>query len=130
MTLKNKDSGIEKPKLLYVDSEESLRCLFSQELLLEEFEVLTACDSDEALSILANDSFLQMVITDSKIQPMDITEFITQIKSTRVDVSVIVTSGGDVKKADVFDAGANGFILKPYVLSELILKIKKSCKKL
>ncbi len=114
-----------------VEDDEAVR--ETQKRLLESDQHLSVVgevsSGEEALKFLET-SKVDIVTTDLLLPGMSGIETITQIKSQYPAVKVIVLSayGGDLMERSV-QAGADGYVLKPYateILVERILSIAKN----
>lgn len=118
-------------RILMVEDDEAVR--ETQKRLLESDQHLSVVgevsSGEEALKFLET-SKVDIVTTDLLLPGMSGIETITQIKSQYPAVKVIVLSayGGDLMERCV-QAGADGYVLKPYAtetLVERILSISKN----
>ena len=118
-------------RILMVEDDEAVR--ETQKRLLESDQHLSVVgevsSGEEALKFLET-SKVDIVTTDLLLPGMSGIETITQIKSQYPAVKVIVLSayGGDLMERSV-QAGADGYVLKPYateILVERILSIAKN----
>ncbi len=87
------------------------------------YRVLLAADGSEAIKLYRKHrSEISLVLLDMGLPQMSGSEVISELKILNPAVKVIVTSGylePDLKKS-VFEAGANGFLPKPFLGSELL----------
>ena len=118
-------------RILMVEDDEAVR--ETHKRLLESDQHLSVVgevsSGEEALKFLET-SKVDIVTTDLLLPGMSGIETITQIKSQYPAVKVIVLSayGGDLMERSV-QAGADGYVLKPYateILVERILSIAKN----
>ncbi len=112
-------------RILMVEDDEAVR--ETQKRLLESDQHLTVVgevsSGEEALKFLET-SKVDIVTTDLLLPGMSGIETITQIKSQYPAVKVIVLSayGGDLMERSV-QAGADGYVLKPYATETLVERI-------
>lgn len=113
------------PKLLIVDDDATMVSLLKTLLELDGFEVTPSTNPDRAL-----DNIRQLrpdlVIMDVFMSSRDGLELLRQVRaSTELGhTPVIMTSGMDVSDR-AREAGADGFMLKPYSPPDLIALIRQ-----
>ncbi len=117
---------VEKNKVLIVDDEATLRNVLSQELESEGYDVLCACDGDEALELLKKKTF-DIILLDIKMPRVSGFEVLKFIKSKMPQVKVIMlTAFADLKNAiESKKLGAEDFISKPYDLIDLLSTMER-----
>ncbi|MBA4313135.1 MAG: hypothetical protein C0417_10955 [Chlorobiaceae bacterium] len=116
----------EKSRILVVDDEEALRTVLSSELVNAGYEVDTASDGDDAISIVQNKRF-NLVLLDIKMPKVDGFEVLKFIKKNLPTVKVIMLTGfADLKNAiESKKHGAEDFVSKPYDLVDLLTTIER-----
>ncbi len=119
-------------KVLVVDDEMMNRDLVCKILRKEGFFVIEAVNGKEALSILKNDR-VDLVLMDLMMPVMDGFEAIEAIREeSRYDklplIAVTALSDGETRQK-VLSLGADGCILKPFVLFELVESVKRAIQK-
>ncbi len=92
------------------------------------YTVLTASGGKEALSVYGQDrEKIELVVLDMIMPAMSGGETYAALKEINPEVKVILSSGysmnGDAVK--ILDQGCNGFIQKPFTISELSSKIRE-----
>ncbi|MGA2625035.1 MAG: response regulator [Bacteroidota bacterium] len=112
--------------ILVVDDEEALRTVLSSELASEGYQVESASDGDEAISIVQNKKF-DLVLLDIKMPKVDGFEVLKFIKKNYPQLKVIMlTAFADLKNAiESKKLGAEDFISKPYDLVDLLTTIER-----
>ncbi len=115
-------------KILAVDDSASMRQMVSFTLKSAGHEVIEAADGEEALG-KARTSKVDLVLTDVNMPRMD---GITLIKELRklpdyrfVPILTLTTESGADKKMAGKQAGATGWIVKPFSPDQLIATINK-----
>jgi signal transduction histidine kinase len=111
-------------RILIVEDEESLRCLFA-ESLRDRYQCTTASNAQEALDLLAKEEFA-LVISDVQMPGLSGIELLRKIVSSFPDVAVVIVSGVD-RSQRVIDAlrlGAFDYLIKPCDLDVLQLSIE------
>lgn len=106
-----------KPTILVVDDEKEICDLFNEALTQEGYEVVTATDGVEALS-LGRQSRLDVALLDIKMPGMDGIEVLQKLREVKKDVEVIVLTGyGTLKTAkEAMRLGAYDYLTKPFDL--------------
>ena len=110
--------------VLVVDDEVLIRDLLGDTLQAIGYEVETAEGFDAAVKILKGKN-IDVVITDIMMPVKSGVDLIKLIKEQYPQVPVLAISGKGVPQQSVFDAGADGFLTKPFrigVVEELIEK--------
>jgi DNA-binding NtrC family response regulator len=114
----------ETTKILVVDDEEMMR-----DFLLEVFaehEPLGAADGEEALELLAQQSF-DLVISDLKMPGVDGLELLRRIKERDQGTEVIIITGFASRQtaSDCVTAGAAEFLRKPFTINQIKKAVDK-----
>ncbi len=114
-------------KILIVDDEEHLRKIMSIMLGKRGYLCRTAASGQEALSILAEESF-DAVLTDMKMPGLDGLELLARIKEDNPEqVVVMLTAHGTLDTAvQAMKAGAYDFLAKPFKEDEIVLVLEKA----
>lgn len=112
--------------ILYVDDEEVLRILVSDQLANRGFNVETADDGDTALEILEKKQF-DMILLDIRMPRMNGIEVLKMIRKRKIASRVIVlTAVSDLAVAiEAVKNGANDYLTKPYELNTLVDSINR-----
>ncbi len=116
-------------RILIVDDEEPIRTLFAS-CLGERYSCVTAADAQEALVLLAADTFA-LVISDMQMPGLSGVELLRRITEQFPDTAVIMASGVD-RTQRVLDAvrlGAFDYLLKPCDLDVLELSVERALEK-
>jgi len=114
-------------QLLIVDDSRAALALLKVALEMAGYEVLTACNGLEALSIL-REGDCRMVVCDWEMPEMDGLEFCESVRSEdlgRYIYTILLTARegtGNVVRG--LTAGADDFVSKPYDISELTGRIR------
>lgn len=115
---------------LIVDDSLTMRNMVSVAMKKEGFDVLLAKDGVDALKVL-EDQTVDIIITDINMPNMDGIELIRMLRESPetkfTPILVLTTEGGDnVKKAGK-EAGASGWVVKPFNPEVLCSAVKKVC---
>jgi two-component system cell cycle sensor histidine kinase/response regulator CckA len=113
--------------ILLVDDESSIRDLASRVLLKFGYTPITATSGEEALEIYSNrKDEIDLVVIDLGMPGMGGHKCVQKLLKLNPDIKVIIASGysinGQVK--DTLQAGAKGFVGKPYQIQELLGKVR------
>jgi len=116
----------EKASILIVEDEPKMRRLLELQLADEGFQAQAAADAEAALRLLAKDPF-DLIITDLKLPGISGLEFLQTVKRLNGNLPVLMmTAHGSVESAvEAMRAGASDYVLKPFSLAEMVLKIRK-----
>ena len=115
-------------KILIVDDSESIREVVSFTLETEGFDVLIANDGTDALKFLDGRE-IDMIITDLHMPEMDGITLIKHVREMdayqRIPILFLTTESQTAKKMEAKEAGATGWIIKPFVPAKLIAALQK-----
>ena len=115
---------------LTVDDSKTIREMVSYTLKTAGFEVLEAEDGVHALSVLGEQK-VHVIITDLNMPNMNGIELISNLrKKTQyqfVPILMLTTEADDSKKSEGKQAGATGWIVKPFNPEKLLQVVKKVC---
>ena len=92
-----------------------------------EYTVTFSSDSQEALGLISENQF-DIVITDINMPNMDGIAFIKEVKKTKfkfVPILVLTTEAQEEKKKEGQQAGASGWLVKPFNSEQLINIVEK-----
>ena len=114
--------------ILIVDDSESIREVVSFTLENEGYNVLVAVDGQDALKHLKGNP-INLIITDLHMPIMDGIELIKEVRSMdaykSIPILFLTTESQAAKKLEAKEAGATGWIIKPFVPAKLIAAINK-----
>ncbi len=114
--------------ILIVDDSESIREVVSFTLENEGYNVLVAIDGKDALKFL-DGTQIDLIITDLHMPNMDgiglIKEVRTMADYQHIPILFLTTESQAAKKMEAKEAGATGWIIKPFVPAKLIAALKK-----
>lgn len=115
-------------KVLAIDDSRTIRELLSMALGKAGFEVVTAVDGVDGVGTF-QDAAADVVITDINMPNMDGFGVITSIRggdvNNKVPILVLTTESGAELKARAREAGATGWIVKPFDDVGLISALKR-----
>jgi two-component system chemotaxis response regulator CheY len=114
--------------ILIVDDSESIREVVSFTLENEGYNVLIAVDGTDALRFL-DGTPIDLIITDLHMPEMDGITLIKEVRKMpayqRIPILFLTTESQAAKKMEAKDAGATGWIIKPFVPAKLIAALNK-----
>ena len=114
--------------ILVVDDSESIREVVSYTLQNVGFKVLLGVDGKDALKHL-NGTSINLIITDLHMPEMNGIELIRKVRQmvdyARIPILFLTTESQVAKKMEAKEAGATGWIIKPFVPAKLIDAINK-----
>jgi len=114
-------------RILIVDDENEARILLTRILEKLEHEVVSAANGAEAWDILQNEQ-IHLVISDWIMPRMDGLELCRRIRATKLEryIYVIMLTAKNNKNEIIegMTAGADDFIVKPFDISELDVRIR------
>ncbi|MGB2815357.1 MAG: response regulator [Dehalococcoidales bacterium] len=116
-----------KTRVLVVDDEETVRVLLQRILQAAGYEVATAANGKEALSVIA-DGGIDVVMLDIKMPGLSGVEVLGKISADWPDLCVImVTAVADAQTAvTAMKLGAYDYITKPFDQDEALRKIHQA----
>jgi DNA-binding response OmpR family regulator len=123
-TLPGQNAGI----ILVIEDEPSLRNLLDRQLTFQHFNPICVSDGKAALEWLER-QHADLVILDMMLPIMDGLEVCKRIRqrfsAKKLPILMLSAMGDDAAyRVRGFEAGANDFLAKPYVIDELVGRIK------
>ena len=114
-------------KVLAVDDSRTMRDMISLALKDEDFEIRLAEDGQDGLDLLAEEA-PDVIITDINMPRLDGFGFINAIRSRdaskHTPILVLTTESSPELKSRARDAGATGWIVKPFAQEKLIKALR------
>ncbi len=117
-------------RILVIDDDESIRTALSLVLKEKGYEVDVAASGQEAIS-KSKTNFYNLALVDLRLPDMDGTTLLTELRDTvpRM-VKMIITGYPSLENAiEAVNRGADGYMVKPYKIDDLIRTIKESLRK-
>ena len=115
-------------KILVIEDEEDLNQTLSFNLENEGYKVTPALKGSEALAILENESPPDLVILDLMLPDISGLDICRHIRSKdnlkNISVIIVTAKGEEVDRVVGFELGADDYIVKPYSVRELMLRIQ------
>lgn len=117
-----------KTRILTVDDSPSMRALLKHALTAQGFHVEQADDGVSALDWLKENE-CDVVITDINMPRMDGFGLIENLRRNAIHdnrpILVLTTESSDEKKAQARNAGATGWIVKPFDAEKLAAAVRR-----
>jgi len=117
-----------KKTVLIVDDSESIREVVNFTLQNEGYDVLVAVDGEDALQYLDGRP-LDIIITDLHMPNVDGIELIRKVRDMdgykHIPILFLTTELQASKKMEAKQAGATGWIIKPFVPAKLLSAISR-----
>lgn len=112
-------------RLLVVDDDNEIRELLEFDLAQSGYVVDTAKDGLEGLN-KAVASHYDLILLDVMMPKMDGFEVCKNVKKTKPELPVLLLTakGTIVDKTSGFDSGADDYIVKPFDIQEVLLRVK------
>ena len=111
-------------RILLIDDDEEIRELITMGLESAGFIVIAAENGYDGLDVFHREA-PDLIVTDIKMPRMDGIEMIQGIRKIDTDIPIIVSSGFNDTQQAAINAGANGFLSKPFRSKNLIETIEK-----
>ena len=113
--------------VLVVDDDPSMRQMLVEILELAGFDAGAACDVEEALHRLEDGSYAA-IVSDIHMGARTGFDLVHEVRSTRRRTRVILMSafGGDATSRLASEAGADGYLTKPFDPDELIGLLRRA----
>jgi excisionase family DNA binding protein len=116
-----------RPRILVVDDESSIRELLEKTLAMYDYDVDTAPDGRTALERMRLNPY-DLLITDLKMPGMDGLTVIREAKRYKADLPVLVITGysNESSAIEAANLGVSGYLTKPFRVSQVIGKAAKA----
>src|SRR5690606_4071446 len=113
-------------RILFVEDEMDLGNVVKQYLELKGFEVTWVRHGKQAVDLIAAKINYDLVILDIQLPDINGFEVAEQIKKLNRDLFFLFLTSRNEKKDRIYglDMGAEDYIIKPFDIDELILRIK------
>jgi two-component system chemotaxis response regulator CheY len=115
-------------KIIAIDDSETMLSMIKQTLEMGGYTVILARDGQEGLTMYKeNKDSLDLVVTDINMPVMDGITLIQEIRKIDTDVPILTltTESEDGMKQKGYEAGANGWIVKPFRPAQFLDIIKQ-----
>ncbi len=115
--------------IVIVDDSESIREVVSFTLENAGYNVLVGIDGKDALKFFDGSTEIDLLITDLYMPNMNGIELIRAVRDNpdykRIPILFLTTESQRDKKMEAKDAGATGWIIKPFVPAKLLSALDK-----
>jgi len=117
----------ERPRVLVVDDEASIRDLLSKTLALAEYDVDVAPDGRSALERLRIYPY-DLLIADLKMPGLDGLSVIREAKRYKADLPVIIITGYSTESSaiEAVNLGVAGYLTKPFRVPQVLAAAAKA----
>jgi excisionase family DNA binding protein len=111
----------DRPRVLVVDDEASIRELLSKTLALAEYDVDTAPDGRTAIERLRLGHY-DLLIADLKMPGLDGLSLIREAKRLKTDLPVIIITGFSTESSaiEAVNLGVAGYLTKPFRVPQVL----------
>ena len=119
-----------KPLILVVEDDGTVRNLITTTLKSNEYRYLTAPDGESAIAAASNQQ-PDIVLLDLGLPDIDGVEVIRRIRCwSQMPIIVISARSEDADKIAALDAGADDYLTKPFSVSELLARLRVTQRRL
>ena len=116
-----------KDKILLVEDEPDLLQTLAFNFENEGYEVAKALDGKEAIKFLEDDDSISLVILDLMLPDMSGLDICRRIRAADnlkdILVIMVTAKGEEVDRVVGFEVGADDYVVKPYSVRELLLRV-------
>jgi len=114
-----------RARILVVDDDPKVLSLMRRGLAFEGYDVDTAPDGDEALTI-AHERPPNLVVLDVMMPRIDGLEVCRRLRATNRELAILMLTGRASVPARIegLDAGADDYLVKPFAFDELLARIR------
>ena len=119
-----------KSKILLLEDDLNLNETVSDYFDENGFEVVSAYDGDEALSLIYENSF-DLLLLDVNVPNKNGFEVLKEVRNQKKTVpAIFITSLNSMDSLEEgFESGCDDYIRKPFELKELLIRVKTILKK-
>ncbi|MGZ9584262.1 response regulator transcription factor [Paenibacillus marinisediminis] len=108
--------------ILLVEDDREISQLVTSHLRQENYNVLTAFDGEEALSLFENNK-IDLILLDLMLPKLSGMELLKKIRATSLTpVLILSAKGSDLDKALGLGFGADDYVSKPFSMIELVAR--------
>lgn len=111
----------DRPRVLVVDDEASIRDLLTQTLTLADYVVDAAADGAEALNRMKTHAY-NLLVTDLRMPGLDGLSVINEARRMNAGLPVIVITGFSTETTaiDAANIGVSGYLTKPFKVPKVL----------
>ncbi len=115
---------MEKIKILIVDDESRMRKLVGDFLTKKDYEVIEACDGQEAVDKFFDIKDIALIILDVMMPKMDGWEVVREIRAySKVPIIMLTAKGEERDELQGFELGVDEYISKPFSPKILVARV-------
>lgn len=115
---------MEKIKILVVDDESRMRKLVKDFLVRQDYEVIEACDGEEALNMFYREKDVALIILDVMMPKLNGWEVCREIReSSKVPIIMLTAKGEESDELNGFELGVDEYISKPFSPKILVARV-------
>ncbi len=118
-----------KKNILIIDDSESIREVVASALEQSGYNVIKGINGLDGLKCLKEAEAIDLIVTDLNMPIMDGISFLKEVRSIDtykyLPVIILTTESQEQKKQEAKNAGATGWIIKPFSKEKLLEVIKK-----
>ncbi len=115
--------------ILIVDDSESIRELVCFTLESRGYQVIKGVDGKDGLKQLDDSDDIKLIITDLNMPVMDGIDLVKKVRANPehkyIPILILTTESQMSKKQEAKEAGATGWIVKPFVRERLLNVVQK-----
>jgi CheY-like chemotaxis protein len=117
--------GMSEGRVLVVDDESQIRRVMRTTLSSSGYEVSEATNGDEALGLIRSSDY-DLVLLDVNMPGKSGLETCREIRAVGSHPAIIMVTVRDSEtdKVDALDAGADGYVTKPFGIAELLARVR------
>lgn len=120
----------DRPVVLVADDEEGVRTMLAMALRTQGYEAVLCEDGHAALEAIDAGAAFQLALVDIRMPRMDGLSLVRTLRA-RADADqlpvVVMSAYNDAQQEhEVIEAGADGFLSKPFTLSQLSSTIERA----
>jgi excisionase family DNA binding protein len=117
----------ERPRVLVVDDEPSIRDLLSRTLGMAEYDVEVAPDGQSGVERLRLRDF-DLLIADLRMPGMDGLTLIREARRFRAGLKVIIITGFSTESSaiEAVNLGVNGYLIKPFRVPQVLSAVARA----
>jgi two-component system, chemotaxis family, chemotaxis protein CheY len=116
-----KAGHVERPRVLIVDDEQTVRDLVAKTLTMADYDVDTAADGPSAIDRLNTASY-DLLITDLKMPGMDGLSVIREVRRRSTELPIVIITGYSTEASaiEAINLGVSGYLTKPFRLPRVL----------
>lgn len=119
-----------KPLILVVEDDNSVKNLITTTLKAHDYRYLSACNGEMAI-LDASSHNPDIMLLDLGLPDMDGVKVIEKIRSwSNLPIIVISARSEDSDKIEALDAGADDYLTKPFSVEELLARLRVTQRRL